>query len=197
MVGFSRLKPSTACSPRVKNMPLTFIYRENPKAIFPIVDLSLQPLCRLCCQHFFSSHRKEFIWNIIVKKVAAFFVFAKTKPVWQTYCLSEGAISVCYVICLEDFAYFTCICTSLCPAQLAPQCSRVRLSHTDVSLYNLQTLMNALLNGHATTRASIIQAPLSVLVTKDMLFMASHIVEVSCKKTLQAMLVECGCRRSN
>lgn len=49
--------------------------------------------------------------------------------------------------------------------------------------------MNALLNGRVTTRASIIQAPFSVLVTKDMLSMASHIVEVSYKKTLHAMLL--------
>lgn len=57
--------------------------------------------------------------------------------------------------------------------------------------------MNALLNGRATTRASIIQAPSSVLVTKDMLSMASHIVEVSYKKMLQAMLRECCCHRSH
>lgn len=42
----------------------------------------------------------------------------------------------------------------------------------------VKTLMNALLNGRVTTHASIIQAPLSVLVTKDMLSMASHIVEI-------------------
>lgn len=49
--------------------------------------------------------------------------------------------------------------------------------------------MSALLNGRATTRASIIQAPLSVLVTKDMLSMASRTVEVSYKKTQQAVMI--------
>lgn len=57
--------------------------------------------------------------------------------------------------------------------------------------------MNALLNGHVTTRASIIQALLSVLVTKDTLSMASHTVEVSYKGILQATLVECYCHRSS
>lgn len=51
--------------------------------------------------------------------------------------------------------------------------------------------MNALLNGRATTRASIIQAHLSVRVTKDMLSMASHTVEVRYKVLLHPMLAEC------
>lgn len=43
--------------------------------------------------------------------------------------------------------------------------------------------MNVLLKGHVTIHASIIQALLSVVVTKDTLSMASHIVEVSIKDT--------------
>lgn len=38
--------------------------------------------------------------------------------------------------------------------------------------------MNVHLKGHVTTHASIIQALLNVLATKDTLSMASHIVEV-------------------
>lgn len=50
--------------------------------------------------------------------------------------------------------------------------------------------MNVLLKGHVTTRASIIQALLSVLVTKDTLSTASHIVEVSIKR------YQCACCQS-